>query len=512
MLNRLRSAAHGREDTLAIGSEAGTATFGQLLATADAITRFLAPHTLVLLAMPGGPTYTAIEYGGFAAGAVVAPIPDKSTARETRAFLAVVRPDVVFVSSLAAQHGVLDALGGPGELDDLDEPVTIVVAEGPTGRHGAHRVVALAEVLAGSAGRPRAAADHQVPAQARMIQFTSGSTSTPKGIVLSAANLLANLDQNAAHLTTFCGRAVFCPVPQFHAMGGAVVFEHLAFGSPVLVANRFVPGDDLANLQKHHCVGILASPNYFKLTLKLGMLDPKRLPDLAMFTIGTAAIDPGLISDLRSRFPDARIHCRYGLSEALGAMTRLDLEPGRQLDDPGMVGPLVPGLEFAPGMMPPGEGEPAEIKVRGGTVAIGRLAARGHYEPLSDADGYLATGDLGHLDAKGRLHLRGRISTFLKSNGHRINPFEIEALLREVAGVHDAVVVGTPDPLAGQRIVACIEATPGHLAPTHEELLTACLGQLAAYKIPTRFVIVDQLPRTPAGKPDRTRIQEETAR
>lgn len=503
MLDRLRSAARGRADQLAVASEAGSATFAQLVGEAEAVARFLAPGSLALLAMPGGPTYTAIEYGVFAAEAIVAPIPDKSTPRETRAFLAVVRPDVVFVSSCEAQKGVLEALA---------DATTIVVAEGPCPTLAPHRVVALGDVLAGLAARPAVASRPELPREARMIQFTSGSTSTPKGIVLSATNLLANLDQNATHLAGFGARAVFCPVPQFHAMGGAVVFEHLAFGSAVLVANRFVPGEDQARLQKHRCVGILASPNYFKLTAKLGMLTRQKLPDLESFTIGTAAIDVGLIAELRERFPTARIHCRYGLSEALGAMTRLDLGPGEVLTDPGNVGPLVPGLAFAAGLKPPGAGEPGEIRVKGGTVAIGRLLARGDYEPLAGADGFLPTGDLGHLDSAGRLHLRGRLSAFLKSNGHRINPFEIEALLREIPGVHEAVVVGTPDALAGQRVVACIEPTPGRTPPTHEELLSACQGQLAPYKIPSRFVVVAELPRTPAGKPDRTRIQNETAR
>ena len=368
MLNRLERVASECGDALAIASESGSATYAELVTQARAIQRFLAPGTLAVLALPGGPTLTAIEYGVFGAAGIAAPIPDKSTAHEMRAFLGVIRPDVVFVQSCTAQSAILEA---------LSEPATVVAAEGDARGSAGQEWWSLADVLAGRARTPAVAKRPELPLDARMIQFTSGSTSTPKGIVLSAANLLANLDQNAAHLRSYRGGAVFCPVPQFHAMGGAVVMEHLAFGSAVLVANRFVPGDDLARLVRHRCVGILASPNYFKLTAKLGMLDPKRLPDLESFTIGTAAIDRALIADLRSRFPNARIHCRYGLSEAVGAMTRLDLGPGETLSDPGNVGPLVEGLHFAPLLRPPGDGDPAEIKVRGGTVAIGRLLARG---------------------------------------------------------------------------------------------------------------------------------------
>jgi acyl-CoA synthetase (AMP-forming)/AMP-acid ligase II len=505
MLSRLREVARERPDQTAIGDEESALTFAELVARAEAIARWLPERAVVMLALPGGAAYTAAQYGAFGARAVAAPIPDKSTAREARGFLEVVRPDVVLVASLRAQAPLLEA---------LDAPAVVVAGDGDVALGalpGGHRVVRLADVLAGTAARPHAGAGGGLPQEARMVQFTSGSTSTPKGVVLSERNLLANLAQNEAHLRRFAGRSVFCPVPQFHAMGGAVVMEHLGFGSAVHLANRFVPGDDLARLQRHACAGLLASPNYCKLALRMGVLDGKRLPALESFTLGTAAIDQALVSELRERFPKATVHCRYGLSEAVGAMTRLELAPGDPLSDPRLVGPLVSGLAFAPSLVR-GADEPGEIRVRGGSVAIGRLVARGRFEPLCDADGFLSTGDLGCLDDQGMLHLRGRISTFLKSGGYRVNPFEIEALLREIPGVQEAVVVGVPDPLLGERLVACLEPSPGHTPPSQEALLAACHGQLALYKVPSRFVVMARLPRTQAGKPDRARVRDEVAR
>ncbi len=504
MFERYEQAAQMRPGELAISNEQQAATFGTLLAQAQAVREWLPARAVVFLALPGGPHFTAIELGAFGAAAIVAPIPDKSTVREARSCFELTAADLVVVASVQAQQHVIAALA---------EPTTILsCTNDDPGVTGPHRVIHLQDVLAGRSARIQAnAAGSALPRSTRMIQFTSGSTATPKGILLTEQNLLANLDAHQEHLRRFAGEPVFCPVPQFHAMGGAVVLEHLAYGSAVHLANRFVPADDQARLLRQHCSGVLASPNWFKNALQLGVLDPVKLPDLRSFTLGTATADQALVGELRLRFPAATIHLRYGLAEAVGALAQLDLGPGETLLDPGCVGTLMPGATLAPGMTAPGRGEPSEIRVRAATCGIARLVGRGVSEPMCGMDGYLATGDVGHVDPKGRLHLRGRLSAFLKCNGHRVNPFEIEALLREIDGVQEAIVVGVPDPVAGQRIVAWLEPAPGRRVPDAQAMQRACEAHLSPHKIPHRFVAVAALPRTPAGKPDRARIQNEIA-
>jgi acyl-coenzyme A synthetase/AMP-(fatty) acid ligase len=140
---------------------------------------------------------------------------------------------------------------------------------------------------------------------------------------------------------------------------------------------------------------------------------------------------------------------------------------------------------------------------------VGQLTARGVFQPLTDEAGFLRTGDVGNLDRQGRIHLRGRMTAFLKVNGHRVNPFELEPALRALPGVQEAVVVGPPDPVSGQRIVACLEPQPGHTLADIAALTAFCRAQLAPYKVPHRFFVYEKLPRTPAGKPDRGRILKE---
>ncbi len=176
---------------------------------------------------------------------------------------------------------------------------------------------------------------------------------------------------------------------------------------------------------------------------------------------------------------------------------------------PGLAGPLVPGTELAPGLPPPDEGPPREIVVKGPSIGLGQLVERDRWEPLTDDSGYLHTGDLGCVDHQGRLHLRGRSSSFLKVNGQRISPFEIEIALGSAPGVHEAVVVGAPDPMSGQRIVACLEPRAGQALDDTTAVADYCRAELAPYKVPHRFIVYDRLPRTAAGKPDRAQLRKE---
>lgn len=171
------------------------------------------------------------------------------------------------------------------------------------------------------------------------------------------------------------------------------------------------------------------------------------------------------------------------------------------------MGSPVSGVELGQELTPPDQGEALEIRVRSGVVAAGQLLEKNLWKSLTDADGFFSTGDMGHLDAEGRLHLRGRISSFLKHKGFRINPFEIETLLRNTPGIREAVVLGIEDSFSGQQIIACIETAADANAPDLKQLRNICAANLSAYKLPQRIVIMDAIPRTPAGKADRFHLR-----
>lgn len=454
-------------------------------------------RTMVLLALRGGPHFTAMLLAALGSNSVIAPVPSRPKEREARAYLDLVRPDLVVVESLETTASL---------VRDLECGVRILSFQDPSGEHRGNEVLGWREVMEGRHG-PVKGARCGLPPEIAMIQFTSGSTSQPKGILVSHGNLRANLETNRDYLQGFRECDVYCPIPQFHAMGGAVMLEHLLSGCAVHVSNRFFLGEELERMRRFRCRALLTSPNHVKLLLRFGVLTPEQLPDLDTVIMGTALVESALIDEIRAAMPHLEIHVRYGLSESVGTAARAVLRAGESLDHWGMVGAPVECLELGSGVPRLGDGEPAEIRVRGSTVAVGELCCSEGSKPLVDDRGFLCTGDLGYEDSRGRLHLRGRKSTFLKSNGYRISPFELESVLRSHPAVQEAAVIGIPDPLTGQRIVACLESAPGLQDPTPQEMIDYCEERLSSYKIPKVFRWHSPLPRTSAGKPDRQKLE-----
>jgi len=510
MWRRFQEVARRHPSRIAISNESGAATYAALAEDAARLQQFLDPVRLpvVLIALPGGPAFTMVQLAVWGAQGVVAPIPDKSTEREASGVLDLLMPDLVVISSLAEQRDIVRGLSTP----------TTILTLNPSPDHECmHRIVCLADLGAHTAPlekrQPKWRRD--LPPDARLIQFTSGSTGQPKGIVLSNENLTANLDANRTHLLQFEGMHVFSPLPQFHAMGGAVVMEHLWHGSPVHLSNRFMPGDDVARLRRYECRAILAGPHYFKLMLRLGALSADKMPGLHFFTIGTAAVEPQLVSELHQAYPASVVYCRYGLSESVGALTRMGLRAGDHFTQ-GQVGHFVDGVECEPAWQAQvsidKQANGGEIVVRSPCNAVGQLLATGQCVAITDECGFLHTGDVGYLDHTGGLRLQGRLTSFIKVNGYRLSSLEIEAVLKTIPGVNEAVVIATPDPVSGQRIVACLEPFPDAELPAAAELDRHCRSRLSAYKLPQRFVVFNQLPRTHAGKPNRPKILTEINR
>ena len=504
MFEQFAQVSRARSDVLAVSDDYNQITFSKLIDAAMALAPWLVAGdgpAVVWLALPGGVFFTTVQLAGLRAGAVIVPIAAESTTHEATHCADLLPPDVVVVWSLRSAAALLLA---------LDESVSVVVVSEEEVVTERRCVLSWRRIVREAPGKPLASHSDAtcLPAGTAIVQFTSGSTGLPKGIVLTQDNLRSYLDHQRAFLSTFADQQVFCPMPQFHSYGGTVALEYLSCGASVHMANRFLPAADVSRIRQHACSAILASPTYFRLLLQLRAMREESLPSLRWINIGTAAVDRALVDDLRECRPELTIYIRYGLTETMGYVSHLEIPPGQSLSAPGLVGTPIPGMALDPGLW--GNAEPREIRVRGETIAAGALVARGRCEPLVDGDGWFRTGDLGHVDREGRLHLGGRLSAFLKRNGFRINPAEIEAVLRAHSGVQEAVVVGVPDAVAGQRILAVVEPRQGAVAPEPKELVLFCRLHLSEFKVP-QTCIVATLPRTPAGKPDRPRVMSQFA-
>ncbi|HKN47453.1 MAG TPA: fatty acid--CoA ligase family protein, partial [Candidatus Polarisedimenticolia bacterium] len=223
----------------------------------------------------------------------------------------------------------------------------------------------------------------------------------------------------------------------------------------------------------------------------------RRFPGLRLCVSAGAPLPERLSRAFLDRF-GLPIRTFYGASECGGIAYDRSAEG---IVPDGCVGTALDGvavsLEPVPGMAVPGD----RICVRSEAVASG------YFEGEADGalrPGLFVTSDLGRIDETGRLHLLGRLDRLINVSGRKVNPAEVEEVLRGLPGLLEAVVFGTPDRSRGEAVCACLVAGKGL---TREAVLTACRARLAPFKIPRRIEFVDALPLTARGKTDRRALE-----
>ena len=339
------------------------------------------------------------------------------------------------------------------------------------------------------------------------IGFTSGTTGQPKAIVTThAARWLANVLQRA-HLSPMPGpgNRVLLMTPFIHGAGLIAHAFHDRGAGIVLL--RGVDLDHVLPLLRAGTVDHLFAPPTVMAKI-VGALGDERIDGLRCIFCGTAPLLPALYAKARAVFgPVVRV--TYGKSEIVNPIAVL---PPAALD---AYYAAPDGEGVCVGW--PGTGVEIEIRDETGAVlaadAVGEVHLRGRhmssghidasgFVPLPD-DGFHATGDLGRIDARGRLHLVGRLADVMKSGGYKIHPDEIERELAGTAGTAAVAIVSLPSEYWGEVIVAVAETAD----PAWPDRARAALAGLARYKHPRAFLLFPELPRNPQGKIMRRHIR-----
>lgn len=349
-----------------------------------------------------------------------------------------------------------------------------------------------------------------VPAEAwGRIIFTSGTTGKPKAIVYThAARFIGNLLQRAsAETTPGPGSCVLLMTPFVHGAGIITQAFH-DHGAAVLLLD----GVDLPRVQQALDAGavdhLFAPPT--PLAKIIAAYGERTIPGLRTIFCGTAPLLPSLYAKARAMFgPIVRI--TYGKSEIINPITVL---PPAATDayyaDPAhgegvCVGWPATGVEVEirdEDGQPLAAGAIGQVFLRGRHMSCGHLDASG-FHPLAE-DGFHDTGDLGRIDAEGRLHLVGRLADVIKSGGYKIYPDEIERALTGTAGTGAVSVVSLPSEYWGEIIVAVAETDD----PAWPDRAQSALSALARYKHPRALLTLAELPRNPQGKIMRRTIRE----
>ncbi len=343
-----------------------------------------------------------------------------------------------------------------------------------------------------------------------LILYTSGTTGPPKGVMLSAAAIAADLDALAETWAWTADDVLVQGLPLFHVHGLVLgVLGALRVGSRLIHTGR-------PTAEAYAAAGAEGGSLYFGVPTVWSRVaaDPDAagaLRSARLLVSGSAGLPVPVFERLAALSGQGPVE-RYGMTETLITLGARAHGPRRA----GWVGPPLPGVEARlvddqrHPVAPDGD-TVGRLEVRTPTVMDGYLHQPEATGALYTGDGWLRTGDVACVDQTGWYRIVGRESTdLIKSGGYRIGAGEVEAALLAHPAVQEAAVIGVPDDDLGQAIVAfVVVATPGEGGPTGPELSEFVAGTLSVHKRPRRVELVDHLPRNAMGKVQKTALRTE---
>ncbi len=346
------------------------------------------------------------------------------------------------------------------------------------------------------------------PESPALLMYTSGTTGTPKGALLSHRNLIhAGRAVAAAHALTPADR-VLSSLPLYHVNGQCIAtISPLVSGGSVVIPHRFSVTQWWPLVERYRPTWLNVVPTIIAYLLNGPDLTPAQVDacrHVRFARSASAPLPPEQHRAFEARFGIGVLEA-MGLTESASVAFANPLDAGeRKIGSPGL--PL--GMEarvVAPDGAVLRDGEQGEIELRGDNVMQGY-----HKDPDATArvlrpDGWLATGDLGYRDADGFYFVTGRLKELIIKGGENIAPREIDEALLLHPAVLEAAAVGIPDPKYGQEILACVVLKPS-CSCAEEELRAHCLGVLGRYKTPKAFRFVAELPKGPSGKVQRLKL------
>jgi long-chain acyl-CoA synthetase len=334
-----------------------------------------------------------------------------------------------------------------------------------------------------------------------VLLYTSGSTGSPKGVRLSHRNLLANANA-AAKATGFRPEdVVLGALPPFHTFAlTTTVLAPLLSGASVVNTPRFHPENALDLMAAEGISVLLGVPSMYRLMARAQKSKPRNLKNLRLVASGGERLP----EKIRRKFEQAfgvEICEGYGMTECspVVAINRPDR------NKPGTVGPPLEHLEVVivddDGQHLPADSD-GEIWVRGDSVMAGYLDNEAETEKALHPDGWLRTGDIGRLDTDGFLSITGRIKELIIVGGENVHPSEVEDAALSHPGVAECSAIGIENEQRGEQIVLAVVSAAQKPA-TPDEIKAHCRQLLAAYKIPRKIIILEELPKGHTGKVNR---------
>lgn len=343
------------------------------------------------------------------------------------------------------------------------------------------------------------------------MQYTSGTTGFPKGVMLTHHNIVNN-----GYATGECmnftkdDRLLVC-VPLFHCFGCVLALcNAITHGSTLVMVENFDALTVLASIQKEKCTALYGVPTMFIAELNHPMFNMFDLSSLRTGIMAGALCPIDTMNEVMTKMNMKDIIIVYGLTESSPGMTAT-----RTTDNSAIrsttVGKSYPGVEVK--IINPETGEECQIEEQGELCCKGYNVMKGYYKKPEetakaiDQNGWLHSGDLGVKDANGYFRVTGRIKDMIIRGGENVYPREIENFLFEMPAIQNIEVVGVPSKRYGEEIGAFIKLKTGAQI-SEEEVIDFCRGKISRFKIPKYIFFIDEYPMTASGKIQKYKLRE----
>jgi fatty-acyl-CoA synthase len=419
-----------------------------------------------------------------------------------------------------------DSVGFAHRLDDSDDPtpnlrhVVLLDTDGRA-RGGVHSVASLSAL--GSEHRRRGSAIASGPDDPADMLYTSGTTGTPKGVIISHDAVLRTAYASGLTRAFEDGRRILFSLPCYHMFGYVEgLLSVMYVGGAIIPLTGFSAERYFAGIQRHRATDLLCVPTMAVAMVESPVRTQYDLSSLNAMLCGSAPAPSWLWPQIADGFDVREIVTGYGMTECGGAMTLTRPEDPLHLTTETAGRPKIAGAASIPGSdelviyktvdpvtgteLPPGQ--EGELVSSGPTVMQG-FWNRPDQTAAVLRGGWLHSGDLGVIRADGYLHITGRSKELYKSGGELVMPKEIEDLLARHDEISQVFAIGLVDDRWGEIGCAVVVPTPG-AELTERDVLTICREGLAKFKVPKRVVFCDaeDLPKTPTGKVQKYKLAQ----